>query len=250
MYTWKLLFIVAIATLSFLILGCGGGNTSISQFAGTYSNTITSTRLTADTTVTIFVANDGTVTVVVSDSDPTLGLFNGTGVITADGHLLSTVSNDASKSITLSGEFASGTGIPTSFTGSLSGNGTLESLLSNVNFTADQIAPAGKNIFAGNYTGTFGGDSSGTWSASVDNYGKMTASIDSISLSGTVSSSGAGNMSSVTGGGNIDGDIVRYIGRFYLQGSTVKCSGTWTDTYKDESGTYIDRGSWKGQKTP
>lgn len=100
------------------------------------------------------------------------------------------------------------------------------------------------NPFAGNYSGTYSGDESGTWVASVNDSGVVTASIYNSTLgtfTGTGTMSETGSMSlTTTGSGSSSGVTITWVGSFSTSGGSTTGSGTWTSTAGD-NGTWIGR---------
>lgn len=101
------------------------------------------------------------------------------------------------------------------------------------------------NLYAGSYTGTFAGDDSGTWSATIDSDGVITGTFTGTSsgtLSGSIDTSGS--MFFSTSGNTSEGTV--FSGTIDI--STGSAAGTWSDD--EDSGTYAGNkissiiGSW------
>ncbi|HEB85813.1 MAG TPA: hypothetical protein ENI68_02200 [Gammaproteobacteria bacterium] len=92
------------------------------------------------------------------------------------------------------------------------------------------------STMAGIYNGTFSGDDVGTWTMLVADDGTITGSgcstvaTGDFTLSGTVTSDGAGAVGTGGSGGNVD-----FVGTFSLTGSL---SGTWIDNSNSDTGTF------------
>lgn len=95
--------------------------------------------------------------------------------------------------------------------------------------------------FKGTWTGSFSGEDSGTWNATIDKDGKAAGTISSngissltFQLSGTISENGSINMSYTYNGQQL-GTMTGTMG-------TVNASGTWESPVQDKKGT------WTGTK--
>jgi len=213
-----------------LALGCGGTgtvaggtvNTTFGVFQAAYN------RSTAGTVV-VFVPEIGQATATVRDASA--GVFSGNVTITNE---------------TISGTLSNGT-LTLMIGGTLSGTGTGSSIAGgtltgdfSANFAAVFIGDGSQNVFAGNYSGTFAGGDSGTWTVTVGTDGSVSGSatdnVNNFNVSGTVSESGGGNLSLASG----TASGATWSGGFYPNGSLNACSGTWT------SGT--ETGTWTGSQ--
>ncbi|VAW81067.1 hypothetical protein MNBD_GAMMA14-392 [hydrothermal vent metagenome] len=90
-------------------------------------------------------------------------------------------------------------------------------------------------LLAGNYQGTFAGDDTGTWTATINSAGTLTGTvtsntIGSVNATGSISSSGQATMSGTVG-------TTVFSGAFSNTGSV---SGTWSDG--------VDSGTFTGSK--
>jgi hypothetical protein len=98
-----------------------------------------------------------------------------------------------------------------------------------------------KELLAGSYSGTFSGDSSGTWTGTISTSGVFTgtgkSNVETLTFYGTVSTTGSGSTSFSTSGGASNGTT--FSGTFNPDGTG---SGTWS-WYGQETGT------WRGSKT-
>jgi hypothetical protein len=226
--------------LTILLTGCGGGEgggvgASGNPFAGTYSANYT--RSPVSGTLTIAVGADGSVTVVITDSQA--GVFRGNGTVSNTGELTATATNQATQgSATVTGLFVKQGGIITA-SGSIAGS------ISVSRWAASKIAEVGMNAFAGNWSGTYAGSESGTWSAAIGTDGNVSAtaqspSVGTVTLRGTVSSAGWGTLSG-SGTGQGGPFTITWEGTFYLQGNEAVASGTW----RSSSGF---SGDWRGQR--
>lgn len=97
------------------------------------------------------------------------------------------------------------------------------------------------DLFKGTWTGTFSGEDSGTWSATIDKEGKAEGTISSngnssltFQLSGTISESGSVNMSYTYNG--------QQVGTMTGTMTAANASGTWESPVQNKSG------SWAGAK--
>ena len=94
------------------------------------------------------------------------------------------------------------------------------------------------NIFTGNWTGTYSGDDSGVWAATISSTGDINGSStnsigDNQNLSGSVTSNGS--FSATAGSGTLGSNFVGQ-----LSGNSG--SGTWTNSSVGFTGT------WEGDK--
>lgn len=93
-------------------------------------------------------------------------------------------------------------------------------------------------LFAGNYTGTFGGDSSGTFQITITPGGAISGS--GTSAEGTFGVSGAvdinGKLTFSTGGSTSTGAV--FSGAIVVSGATATIAGTWANTEFNEKGTF------------
>lgn len=95
--------------------------------------------------------------------------------------------------------------------------------------------------FKGTWAGTFSGEDSGTWSATIDKDGKAAGTISSngnssltFQLSGTLSENGSINMTYTYNG--------QQVGTMTGTMTTASASGIWESPLQDKSGT------WAGTK--
>ena len=108
----------------------------------------------------------------------------------------------------------------------------------------------GPNPFAGNYTGTYGGGSSGTWTATIAPDGGVTLHVVPSPISGIAAFNGTGHVTRV-GAANLSGSggavgsefTMTWIGAFVQSGAAIHGAGTWT-TNTSEVGT------WSGDLVP
>lgn len=103
-------------------------------------------------------------------------------------------------------------------------------------------AKTAPNIFAGKYSGTFSGASSGTWNAEIGKDGAVSAvmvdpDIGQFKLAGTISPTG----DLACGGGVAEINRVSWEGTFKIENNVCTCSGGW----KSSTGPF---GSWEGQR--
>jgi hypothetical protein len=130
--------------------------------------------------------------------------------------------------------------------GTITASGSITGSISVSEWTASKIAEVGVNAFAGNWSGTYSGDESGSWTAEIQNDGRVRAtaispSVGTVTLTGTVSPAGLGTLSG--SGTGVGGPFtITWEGTFYMQGNNAVGSGTWTSS----SGF---RGVWSGQRT-
>lgn len=233
-----LVWLPASAVIACLLAGCGGGGggggtAAVSPFAGTYSADYTR----AETgTLTIAVGANGGASIVITDS--ALDVLTGTGSVSAAGQLTATAANETgTTSVGVSGQFVSQGGIITA-SGSITG-------AMSVNWSASQIAEAGVNAFAGNWSGTYTGTESGTWQAVIQTNGQVSATAQSptvgtVNLGGTVAPAGSATLQG--SGSGIGGPFtITWTGTFRMQISAAVGSGTWVSS----SGF---NGTWSGQR--
>ena len=99
------------------------------------------------------------------------------------------------------------------------------------------------NQFAGNYSGIYGGGSTGTWTATVDTAGTIAAAATGgFTGTGSVTFTGASTIP-LNGSGTSQGFAITFGGNFTLasNGTSVSAAGTWSSS----SG---QTGTWSGNK--
>jgi hypothetical protein len=201
-------------------------------FAGTYSANYTNS---ATSSLTIAVGFFGDASVVLNDSN--YGILSGNGSVSTNGELTATATQtNTAISVYVSGQFSNQGGAVT-VTGSVSGDVQVPS------WTGDQIAPLGINAFVGNWTGSYSGGGSGTWTATIAADGTFKgkapgSSCGGVTLTGTVSPAGLGNLQGSGSGVSCPGHRVAWQGAFFLNGSQPVADGTWISNYGD-SGQWI-----------
>jgi hypothetical protein len=233
---------ICLLLVSLIVVGCGGGGGGeggsggpANPFAGTYSANYTRSPVTGS--LTIAVGTDGSASTVITDSQA--GVFVGNGTVSNTGQLTATATNQETQApVTVSGQFVNQDG-------TITASGSITGSISVSQWTASKIAEVGVNAFAGNWSGTYSGMESGTWTAVIKNDGKVSAtaqspSVGKVTLTGTVSLSGLGTLSG--SGTGVGGPFtITWKGTFYMQGNNAVGSGTWTSS----SGL---SGDWSGQR--
>jgi hypothetical protein len=233
---------VCLLLVSLIVVGCGGGGGGgegggpANPFAGTYSANYTRSPITGS--LTIAVSTNGGASIVITDSQA--GVFVGNGTVGNTGQLTATATNKKTQdSVTVSGQFVNQGG-------TITASGSITGSISVSQWTASKIAEVGVNAFAGNWSGTYSGAESGTWTAVIRNDGKVSAtaispSVGTVTLTGTVSPAGLGTL--FGSGTGVGGPFtITWEGTFYMQGNNAVGSGTWTSS----SGF---SGVWSGQRT-
>lgn len=100
-------------------------------------------------------------------------------------------------------------------------------------YAQNNLRTAILGILSGNYSGTFSGDASGTWTMVIDSSGNINGTAvnsngGTTAATGTVSSNGTAVMGIVATGATFSGTITL----------TGQVSGTWVDISAGESGTF------------
>lgn len=214
---YRLLKLVMAMFALVVVTGCSGGSSiSSNAYAGTYRSAFTR-AISSQLLVTVDVS--GNATVVVSDA--TGIVYKGSGTVNASGVLNASAASsaDASKTVTFNGSFISQGG---TLSGSVSASGDFTASVSMT------YVSASANVFQGNYTVTYTGAKTGTFSVTIDSTGKITGTTDSnSSLTGQVSASGSISGTTSTG--------ATFMGNFFLMpgGSAALKAGTWTSPPSD-----------------
>jgi major membrane immunogen (membrane-anchored lipoprotein) len=100
------------------------------------------------------------------------------------------------------------------------------------------------NPFAGNYSGTYAGDDTGTWTAVISEDGDVAATFDGNTAGQFVGDgqvAHSGNVTLTAGQGSGAGWTATWIGRFETVNGVTTGSGTWSSTSGDE-------GTWEGTR--
>ena len=105
--------------------------------------------------------------------------------------------------------------------------------LVSISSAQNNLRAAILGILSGNYSGTFSGDASGTWTIVIDSSGNISGTAvnsdsSTAAVTGTVGSNGIAIMGIVATGATFSGTIT----------ITGQVSGTWVDTSAGESGTF------------
>ena len=102
--------------------------------------------------------------------------------------------------------------------------------------------PAGNNPFLGNYAGSYAGGQSGTWAATINVDGMISATATGGFVgNGSVNAAGTATIA-LDGTGASQGFTITFSGAFALQSNgTMTGSGTWTSS----SGL---TGTWAGAR--
>ena len=105
--------------------------------------------------------------------------------------------------------------------------------LVSISSAQNNLRAAILGILSGNYSGTFSGDASGTWTMVIDSLGNINGTAvnsdsSTAAVTGTVGSNGIAIMGVVATGATFSGTITL----------TGQVSGTWVDTAAGENGTF------------
>jgi len=198
--------------------GGGGGGGAANTFAGAYKTDFTR-GLAADTTMLVTIAKNGNTTFVISDASGVL--YSGTGTTTPTGHVTGTAGGVAPTvgTVTIVGDLTAGN--PPTMSVTLAG-----ALTDSINLV--QVQPQGISPLVGTFNGSYFGDSSGTFTLSIDSSGKVTGNVvagptnipivGNVDVSGTVNFQGSGSAGSATWTGTF----------FFVPGSSLAQGiGTW-----------------------
>ncbi len=204
----------------FVVSACGGasgGGSTSNTFAGAYKTDFT--RGVANTTLLVTIAKNGDTTFVISDVSGVL--YSGTGTTTPTGHVTGMASGVAPTvgTVTIVGDLTAGN--PPTMAVTLTG-----ALTDSVSLV--QLVPQGISPLVGNFNGSYFGDSTGTFTLSIDTSGHVTGNViagpsqiaitGSVNVSGTVNFQGSGSAGSATWTGTF----------FFVPGSSVaQGTGTW-----------------------
>ena len=254
------LWFVAVASC-IALAGCGG------DAGGTSTTSPTMASATVDAAGGTVATGDGTATAVFPAnafaSNTTVTIAPGTSV-PANSRLVSGTAYDFGPS----GNFAQQAQLKLKYSAASLPAGALESRLvmytvvagawqpvagSTVDTSAHTVSASvthfstyavlADNQFAGNYSGIYGGGSTGTWTSTVDTTGAIAAAATGgFTGTGSVNFTGASPIP-LNGSGSSQGFTITFGGNFTLasNGTSVSAAGTWSSS----SG---QTGTWSGNK--